>query len=148
MERFWSKVAVKGPDDCWLWVAGCNQDGYGNFRYKGKTTGAHRVAFLLDFKEIPISLCVLHSCDIPNCCNPKHLFLGTQKDNAQDRARKGRGNRPRGVLNGRAKLTEKDVLKIRELFVKNTTPLELSILYSVSRTQIYCIVNWRNWNHI
>jgi len=89
-ERFWAKVDVCAPDDCWLWKAGTSAHGYGRFWVNGGNVQAHRFAYELTNGPIPDCLSALHSCDTPGCCNPKHLFLGTQKDNMQDAVAKGR----------------------------------------------------------
>lgn len=89
-ERFWSKVNIQGPWDCWEWKRHRNEDGYGSFRFRGGMRLAHRVAWILSVGEIPDDLGVLHHCDNPACCNPAHIFLGTQLDNMRDAKRKGR----------------------------------------------------------
>lgn len=58
----------------------------------GKTVRAHRASWILHNGSIPPGLHVLHSCDNPPCVNPEHLFLGTDKDNAQDRENKKRSS--------------------------------------------------------
>lgn len=111
--RFWSKVAIAGPDDCWLWQACMSDNGYGFFRLDNKQWRAHRVAWQLTYGDIPEELRVLHKCDVPLCVNPNHLFLGTDTDNMHDRDAKGRQakgerhgwythpeKRPRGDRNG------------------------------------------------
>jgi hypothetical protein len=78
---------------CWIWLGMLNEKGYGRVRTAGKhgpKTGAHRVVWEAYRGSIPHGLLVLHHCDVPCCVNPGHLFLGTQKDNMQDAARKGR----------------------------------------------------------
>lgn len=51
---------------------------------------AHRLAWEEAYGSIPAGMSVLHTCDVRNCVNPEHLFLGTYKDNAQDMVKKGR----------------------------------------------------------
>jgi hypothetical protein len=95
MERFWEKVDVRGPDECWEWTASCNKWGYGHFRWNGTMGKAHRVSWELEHGEPPpprgSGLEVCHTCDNPPCVNPAHLWLGTSQENAQDRQAKGRG---------------------------------------------------------
>lgn len=87
---FWEKVNIRGAEECWEWHAGRNRYGYGNFKCKGKTISAHRLAWSLTHGEIPPGLCVCHKCDNPPCCNPAHLFLETSKGNTRDSVSKGR----------------------------------------------------------
>jgi HNH endonuclease len=95
--RFWSKAIVGDPFDCWKWQSARNKDGYGSFGTgEGtKTILAHRFAWSECRGEIPEGMYVLHRCDEPSCVNPHHLFLGTQKDNVHDCAKKGRRNQSR-----------------------------------------------------
>jgi transposase-like protein len=94
--RFWAKVNSSG-DGCWLWTASTTGTGYkyGQFTFRagGKQQHpyAHRVSWELTHGEsIPAELNVCHRCDVPLCCNPAHLFLGTQKENLNDASAKGR----------------------------------------------------------
>lgn len=94
-DRFWSKVRPSGPGQCWLWTASkMDRMGHGQFtvRRDGKQSHlyAHRVAWELTHGPIPAGQCVCHHCDVPECCNPDHLFLGTQADNLNDARAKGR----------------------------------------------------------
>jgi len=87
--RFWYKVDIKYPDSCWNWTAGTQSKGYGSFGIgNGKTALAHRVAFELEYGEIPEGLCVMHGCDNRKCCNTNHLSLGTIADNNRDMVEK------------------------------------------------------------
>ena len=87
-ERFWAKV--QKSDGCWLWTAYRNEKGYGRFDDGTITHQAHRLAWALTNGPVADGLLVCHKCDNPPCCNPDHLFVGTQKDNMQDAKQKGR----------------------------------------------------------
>lgn len=102
-ERFWSRVKIKGPKDCWEWVAG-KSNGYGSFKLRKHlpAIGSHRVAYELSNGPIPDGFHVMHKCDNRACCNPSHLIPGNNKANIMDSVRKGRRkgvtrNRPSGL---------------------------------------------------
>jgi hypothetical protein len=118
-ERFWSKCATGEANCCWQWLGTTNAQGYGRFLLLGKNRRAHRVAYLLTFGDIPNDLHVLHRCDNPGCCNPGHLFLGTNKDNSDDKIAKGRQAHVRGERNGNAVLTPAQVAIIRNSTVRS-----------------------------
>jgi len=90
---FWGRVNALKKNGCWEWMAGKSDAGYGVLTVSKREYLAHRVAYFLAFGEYVPSLCVLHRCDNPPCCNPQHLFLGTFKDNTRDMLAKGRHNR-------------------------------------------------------
>ena len=150
-ERFWEKVNILGENDCWEWKGNCNRDGYGISSLDGKNQGSHRISFILNIGKIPNGLCVLHICDNPPCCNPKHLFLGTRGDNARDMIKKGRGIQPdnRGSGNGNSKLTEIDVINIRRMWVSGKyKQSELAEMFKVNRSHISIIARGKQWKHI
>lgn len=99
--RFNAKIdRSAGEDGCWPWCASCNDEGYGNFWLGGRSAKAHRVAYRLHKGPVPDELLVMHSCDNPPCCNPRHLSLGTDLDNAADKYAKSRANHATGERNG------------------------------------------------
>lgn len=88
-QRFWNKVDKGDESGCWVWK-GSTTRGYGTLSLNGKPYYAHRFSYELHHGAIPESLFVCHTCDNPVCCNPAHLWLGTMKDNMDDKIRKGR----------------------------------------------------------
>lgn len=126
---------------------------------------AHRVAWELERGPIPPGMCVLHRCDNPPCCNPEHLWLGTNADNMADRDAKGRGargdrngvrlhpeihiaSRPRGERNGSAKLTGSQVGEIRAWVGRGFTRAAVAKEYGVSRTTVSQIVSGLLWRAV
>jgi len=89
-DRFWKYVGPPNADGCREWTGGRNNYGYGTFWLDGRSVKAHRVAHELAVGPIPPGVKVCHSCDNPSCCEPSHLFLGTQSDNVRDSAQKRR----------------------------------------------------------
>lgn len=91
VERFWSKVERRAPDQCWPWRAGIfKRHGYGQFSVSNRSKKAHRVSYELTYGPIPAGLVVRHTCDNRLCVNPAHLLPGTQADNVADRRNRKR----------------------------------------------------------
>ena len=92
IERFWSRIKIGNPEDCWPWTRSIS-NGYGQIKIKNKQTAANRLAYFLSTGKDPGESCVLHNCpngDNPACCNPAHLWLGTLADNNADKVKKSR----------------------------------------------------------
>lgn len=108
---------------------------------------AHRIAYENYHGAFDKNLLVCHSCDNPPCINPLHLFLGTPKDNMQDKSKKGRHVpvRLKGSKNPRAKLTWDSVFQIRELYSKGTKQRTLSTNFKVSQAVISDICRGVTW---
>ena len=149
IELFWAKVAKKSDAECWEWLAYRNKNGYGRMHVKNKMYLTHRVAWFIHNGEIPDGLLVCHACDNPGCVNPLHMFLGTKKDNANDRDIKCRGVNLVGERHGSHKLTEKEVIEIREKYIPHVYTLrQLAKEYGVDFTAIHDVVTYFTWKHL
>lgn len=162
---------------CWRWMGALDTDGYGSFRWRGRTIKAHRLSYELFRGEIEPGLHVCHSCDHRYCVNPEHLWLGTNQDNLTDAVMKRAGGdlqrryetakyvpvrvrktitaRPKGVridMQGEkhpfAKLTEQQVREIRRLFAENIPLPALAEQFGVHKTCIFHIVHRYRWAHL
>jgi hypothetical protein len=145
-ERFDSKWVPEPNSGCYLWTAARDRRGYGYFTVAGRLGRAHRYAYQRAGGCIPDGMCVCHSCDTPECVNPDHLWLGTVAENNSDKQRKGRAMRGQG--HERAKLTEKQVIKIRERCASGEMQKQIASEYGVLPTTINNIVVRRSWRHI
>jgi hypothetical protein len=147
MERYLEKVDQRGPDDCWEWTAARFDKGYGAFRLGDKQLKAHRFGYEARFGPIPEGLYVCHTCDNPPCQNPSHWFLGTHKDNADDREAKGRGGRTYQSSLPEPKWTAAEVRAIRLAAQAGETHTSIAERYETSQGAISAIVRRKNWRH-
>lgn len=135
---------------CWNW-AGTSRNGYGRLTVGSrtdntrKTESAHRFSYKLFYGDIPNDLYVCHKCDNKLCVNPEHLFLGTHQDNIDDRERKNRNNHVIGKNVPTSKLTETEVIKIRN---SNLSSRKLAKIYGLNKTSVLDIKNGINWKHL
>lgn len=148
-DHFWRQVDKSpglGKGDCWLWFGKLDRYGYGKFSCDGFKS-AHRYSYYLHNGEFNRNLNVCHSCDIRNCIHPKHLFLGTDKENSEDMANKGRS--AKGEQNASSKLTESQVIELRSLYdqgCKNYA--ELGRKFGISKNVARRIILRIKWKHI
>ena len=147
LKRFEEKIEMIPECGCWIWIAAVQGDGYGVIKtgHKNKQSVAHRISWQLYRGSIPKGILVLHKCDTPACVNPYHLFLGTHKDNTQDMIKKNRKALQKGEGNNLSKLTECEVLTIRESCSKN---INLSKIYKVNASTISRIKSRDRWKHV
>jgi hypothetical protein len=158
--RFWAcvdKTPGHGPKgECWLFVGAPTQV-YGRIVVDGKQVTTHRFSYELHNGPIPEGegyhgTCVLHECDTPRCVNPDHLFLGSNKENVEDRNSKGRqygGRRQslasRGERHPQAKLSEKAV---RSILADRRHPREIAAQWGIHETTVYNIKSGYRWPHV
>jgi hypothetical protein len=146
-----SRVVIDKSSGCWLFTGAKNEAGYGIVGNGGRGAGndrAHRITFRHHKGDIPEGIFVCHTCDTPACCNPDHLFLGTNKENHEDMVNKSRHIYPPykpGQSNGNSKLTE-EIAKYIKYSEKNAAELarELNIPYGT----VSNVKRKRTWNHV
>lgn len=160
MHRFWKKVNKGTDNECWVWNARKNHDGYGEFWYNNHTVKAHRMSWLLHNGLIPDDKCILHRCDNPPCVNPKHLWIGSLKDNTRDMISKSRQNfvgdfrhLPRNDYHGEdrsnAKLNDEKVMLMRRLHKKSgLSTRKLAKMFSIGKSVAWSVIAQSRWKHI
>lgn len=152
-ERLLSHITINPKTECWEWQ-GSKRNGYGRMTVGSRTDktrkskSAHRVSYELFHEKIPNGMEVCHKCDNPCCVNPDHLFVGTRQDNMNDRSIKGRNKPQCGEKNGRAKLTEIQVVEIRQKRDRGMSYGELAKEYGVCKKTIRDAVREKNWKAI
>lgn len=163
LSRFWAKVDIRGPDECWPWLAArfINKRGekiYGQF-YVGPGRAAvpkraHVMSYELANGDVPDGLHVCHTCDNPPCVNPKHLWVGTNTQNHADKDRKGRHGYTGtlGSAHPRAKLNEATVRAIKEQI--GLRPGDRSLVgemrerFGITNADFYNIKSGNCWAHV
>lgn len=138
--RFWSHVQKLGPNECWIWTGPIAEPGYGKIGSCGQRVYAHRLAWELANGPWDSGLFVLHKCDNKVCCNPNHLYLGTQAENMRDRDERGRS--------GTAKLNRQAVKVIRWAWKRGVRQKRLAELHGISASLIWMIVHGRSWRGV
>lgn len=129
-ERLWAKIA-KG-DGCWLWTGKSTTGfGYGHLTISRRGYDAHRLVYELTYGAIPDGMFVLHTCDNPRCCRPDHLYLGTPRDNMQDRSRRERTQ---------CKVSHEQAREIRKRSDSGETQVALAAEFGLHRKSISRIV--------
>lgn len=149
---------VKAPNGCLEWQGAKSAKGYGVISQKGRNLATHRIALagalnmpeLLNRIDRTVSVFVpqyvLHSCDNPSCCNPKHLRLGTATDNADDCT--GRNRRPSFIATLPRKLTPDAVREIRVEAQTWAGVCDMMKKYNVGQMCITDVVKGKTYSHV
>ena len=140
---FHARYVIDPQTGCWNWQGTLSRQGYGEFRWRGTSYRASRIALELDGRPVPADLHACHHCDNPACVRPSHLYVGTSKDNARDAA--DRGLLRRGELHPQAKLTESQVRKIRSAV---GTLKVIAAQFDVSPSAVSFIRKRKSWAHV
>jgi|TARA_R110000868_G_scaffold96888_2_gene266513 hypothetical protein len=169
INRFWSFIDRREEKECWPWMGSKKDKGHGIFSVTDyrvtpafhKKVSAHRVAWLLATGSDPSPLFSLHKCDNPPCCNPAHLFVGSNDDNIRDAVSKGRMasgdrhgsrtcpevQRQAGVK--RALLNEDDVRLIKRLRKDGMYQKDIAkVIGKVKPATISAICTGANWSWV
>ena len=148
--RFWGSVSKLSSAECWLWTKAKDRYGYGVFWHDGKNQTAHRASKMIQLGALtPSHIHVCHTCDVPACVNPDHLWLGSHIDNVQDKVDKNRHlNVARGETHVFAILTEVQVSMIMHRLVAGDPLGDLALTYNVHPATISAIKIGDNWRHL
>lgn len=140
--RFWASVQKSGNDECWDWTGDVDQNGYGIFFYHEKKRPAHELALSFSTGEQRLErLDTCHSCDKPACCNPAHLRFDTRQSNVDDMILRGRQGR-------QGKLTDQDVITIRERRNAGARQKDLAEQFGVTDGTVSMIVRGIRWPNV
>lgn len=141
------RYAIPEPNTgCWLWMGVLDRGGYAKVSASHRTERASRMSWEVANGPIPDGLFACHRCDNRACVNPDHLFLGTHRDNMRDMASKGRS--ARGERNVGAKLCEKDISEIHEMFRAGATTSDVAKRFGVRQESANKIARGVTWSHV
>ena len=139
-DRLLAKLMPITETGCWIWTGCTDKDGYGDIGVNGGYKRTHRFSYELHKGPIPDGMVVRHTCDIPLCCNPDHLILGTNQDNSSDMIKRKRQH---------SKLKPEQVLEIRRRYAEGgITHRALANEYGVGSVLIHEIVTYKRWLHL
>ncbi len=146
--RFNVRYKVNFTNGCWEWN-GTFRGLYGRLNIgQQRNVAAHRISYNLFKGEIPTGLNVLHACDNPKCVNPEHLFLGTNKDNVDDRQKKGRTAILHGDKNPNAKISDKKAYEIKYDISQGLKKSIVIEKHGISIGIYQGIKYNKNWKHV
>lgn len=134
VEDFWRRIKKSTSQECWPWIGrSIHRTGYAQVRFQGRLYRVHRLAYQLTYGLIPEGKHVCHTCDVRICCNPNHLWLGTNAENVADKVSKNRQ---------RKNLSDETVAAIRQDHANGASYNQLAIKYKINRGTIYKILKF------
>lgn len=140
------------PKGCKIWPKSTDTGGYGIIvlreirERRNRHFGCHRLAWEMTHGPIPEGMFICHKCDTRRCCNPDHMFIGTERDNWNDMREKRRN--PRGERHPHAKLSESQVAEIKWKLAQGQTRASIGQEYGVAEGTIGNIKQGNNWKHV
>lgn len=135
--------------DCWIWTGGRHKYGYGNFYLNHATIRAHVFSYEYFISQVPDGLYVCHTCDIPSCVNPDHLWVGTPKENTRDVSTKKRWPDRRGEGAANHKHTSEEIIEIRRMYAEDGLTLkQIGSIYGIDKSLIHLIVSRKTWKNV
>ena len=133
---------------CWLWLKSVNGQGRPYITIaKNIKVPAARAAWLKYKGEIPKGKLICHICNVAVCVNPAHLYLGTYSSNLLDAMKSGRNFLSKGSNNANSKLTEEQVIYIKQALTTGSTLAALAKQFQVTTSTIWRIKHQIHWNH-
>lgn len=157
IDRVLKKIQPITETGCWIFMGALNESGYGIVGVGARGYGvdrAHRITYSHFIGDIPQDMFVCHKCDVRSCCNPAHLFIGTNQDNVNDMVSKKRNSRPpsnthiKGIVHVHHKLNDEKVKKMRILRDKGKTLKYLSDMFGVCDSVVLKICKRTSWKHV
>jgi hypothetical protein len=164
---YWTCVnTTPDANGCWLWRRTITAGGYGVVALSGgRQIFAHRISYEIHHGPITKGMDICHRCDVRQCSNPAHLFMGTRQQNVDDAKSKGRLSAQtatlkrlwatkwcvtkRGENNTSCKLTEDKVLEMRRLYKKGVFGFKkLSEMFGISHGVAQRVIARKTWTHI
>jgi hypothetical protein len=141
--RFLAKTDKSTANGCWIWLGHITKRGYGSFVPADgrKSSLAHRESYRIFNGPLDDTKFIIHSCDNAKCVNPKHLRLGSAKENSEDAKSRGR-------LNNKERLSEIQVLNIRRLYFEGTSAEVLAKIYKRNIGTIQDIIYRVTWDDV
>lgn len=149
--KFDERYVIVSESGCWIWIGPVTSHQthkYGNlcvakcFNYKAHRYSAQR--FLTD-KPLTRDNFVCHKCDVPECVNPDHLYIGSPRDNVKDRDARNRHKPFIGEAHPQAKITERDAI---DIFLADGNHRLIAEKYAITRPTVTAIKSGRLWSHV
>lgn len=139
VKKLYSRV-TPAPNGCLEWQGSILRTGYGQVKFKGRVTRAHRIFFFIANPKADQSKLVLHKCNNKKCCNIKHLAIGTHAENMFDAQRSG-------LL--KTKLNTSIVCSIRDLYSTGRySQAEIARMFKIRDALVWSVVHRKNWKFI